>query len=41
MSIYRVAQIVTFVSTLAISFSAFLATAAYACGTNSGGGGFC
>jgi hypothetical protein len=41
MSIYRVAQVVTFISTLAITFSAFLASAAYACGTNSGGGGFC
>jgi hypothetical protein len=40
MSMYRVAQIVTFVSTLAISFSAVLASAAYACGVT-GGGGFC
>jgi hypothetical protein len=41
MSIYRVAQILTFVSTLAITFSAFLASAAYACGVNGGGGGYC
>jgi hypothetical protein len=40
MSIYRVAQILTFVGTLAISFSAFLASAAYACGIT-GGGGYC
>ncbi|MGH2471699.1 MAG: hypothetical protein ACRDG6_04760 [Candidatus Limnocylindria bacterium] len=40
MSIHRVAQIVTFVGSLAISFSAFLASAAYACGVT-GGGGFC
>jgi hypothetical protein len=40
MSMYRVAQIVTFVSTFAISFSAFMASAAYACGVT-GGGGLC
>jgi hypothetical protein len=40
MSIYRVFQLATFVSTLAISLSAFLASAAYACGVT-GGGGFC
>jgi hypothetical protein len=40
MSIYRVAQIFTFVGTLAITFSAFLASAAYACGVT-GSGGLC
>jgi hypothetical protein len=37
----RLVQIVAFVSAFAFSFSAFLASAAYACGVNSGGGGYC
>jgi hypothetical protein len=38
---YRFAQIVAFVSTLAISLSTVFASAAYACGVSSGAGGFC
>jgi hypothetical protein len=40
MSTFRVFQLVTFVSTLAISLSALLASAAYACGVT-GSGGYC
>ncbi|HTD64725.1 MAG TPA: hypothetical protein VK732_08310 [Verrucomicrobiae bacterium] len=40
MSTYRVFQFVTFLSALAISLSAFLASAANACGVT-GSGGFC
>ena len=37
----RIVQIVAFLSALAFSLAGFLAAAAYACGTNSGGGGLC
>jgi hypothetical protein len=41
MSIRRLAQIIAFVSALAISLAGSFAATAYACGVNSGGGGFC
>jgi len=41
MSTLRTVQIVAFLSALAFSLAASLASIAYACGVNSGGGGFC
>ena len=41
MSTLRIAKIIAFVSALAITLAGSLAATAYACGVNSGGGGFC
>jgi len=41
MSTLRTVQLVAFLSALAFTLTASLASIAYACGTNSGGGGFC
>jgi hypothetical protein len=41
MSTFRTVQIFAFLSALAFTLAASLASIAYACGTSSGGGGFC